>query len=52
MEKTVVAQAIDQVIDQADQAGELFAKSEIDANQALELFARAVGTEPSLRYLD
>ena len=47
MNKTVVAQAIDQVIDQADQAGELFAKSEIDANQALELFARAVGTEPS-----
>jgi hypothetical protein len=47
MQKTVVAQAIDQVIDQADQAGELFAKSEIDANQALELFARAVGTEPS-----
>ena len=47
MEKTVVAQAIDQVIDQADQAGELFAKSEIDASQALELFARSVGTEPS-----
>ena len=47
MQKTVVAQAIDQVIDQADQAGELFAKSEIDATQALELFARAVGTEPS-----
>ena len=35
MQKTVVAQAIDQVIDQADQAGELFAKSEIDATQAL-----------------
>ena len=47
MNKTVVAQAIDQVIDQADQAGELFAKSEIDATQALELFARSVGTEPS-----
>lgn len=47
MQKTVVAQAIDQVIDQADQAGELFAQSEIDASQALELFARAVGTEPS-----
>jgi hypothetical protein len=47
MEKTVVAQAIDQVIDQADQAGELFAKSEIDATQALELFARSVGTEPA-----
>lgn len=47
MQKTVVAQAIDQVVDQADQAGELFAKSEIDASQALELFARSVGTEPS-----
>lgn len=47
MQKTVVAQAIDQVVDQADQAGELFAKSEIDASQALELFARAVGTEPT-----
>lgn len=47
MQKTVVAQAIDQVVDQADQAGELFAQSEIDANQALELFARSVGTEPS-----
>jgi hypothetical protein len=47
MNKTVVAQAIDQVIDQADQAGELFAQSEIDANQALELFARSVGTEPT-----
>jgi len=47
MQKTVVAQAIDQVVDQADKAGELFAQSEIDANQALELFARSVGTEPS-----
>lgn len=47
MQKTVVAQAIDQMVDQADQAGELFAKSEIDASQALELFARSVGTEPS-----
>lgn len=47
MQKTVVAQAIDQVVDQADQAGELFAKSELDATQALELFARSVGTEPT-----
>jgi len=47
MHKTVVAQAIDQVVDQADQAGELFAKSELDATQALELFARSVGTEPT-----
>jgi hypothetical protein len=28
-------------------AGELFAQSEIDAGQALELFAKSVGTEPT-----
>ena len=48
MQKTVVAQSITQVIDQADQAGELFAQSEIDATKALDLFARSIGsTEPS-----
>ena len=44
MEKTLVAQAIPS---QASQAGALFAKSEIDAIQALEVFARSIGTEPS-----
>ena len=44
MEKTLVAQAIPS---QASQAGALFAKSEIDATQALEVFARSIGTEPS-----
>ena len=44
MEKTIVAQAIPS---QASQAGALFAKSEIDATQALEVFAQSIGTEPS-----
>ena len=44
MEKTLVAQAVNS---QASQAGALFAKSEIDATQALEVFARSIGTEPS-----
>lgn len=44
MEKTLVAQAIPS---QASQSGALFAKSEIDATQALEVFARSVGTDPT-----
>ena len=44
MEKTLVAQAIPS---QASQAGALFAKSEIDATQALEVFARSIGTDPT-----
>lgn len=44
MEKSIVAQAIPT---QASQAGALFAKSEIDASQALEVYARALGTEPT-----
>ena len=44
MEKTLVAQAVNS---QASQAGALFAKSEIDATQALEVFARSIGTEPT-----
>jgi hypothetical protein len=47
MDKTIIAQAIAPIVNQADQAGELFAKSEIDAGLALELFARSVGTEPT-----
>ena len=43
-EKTVVAQAIQSA---ATQAGKLFAQSEIHAGQALELFAQAIGTEPT-----
>jgi hypothetical protein len=43
MQKTVVAQAIDQVIDQADQAGELFAKSEIDATPSIRTFRPCCG---------
>jgi hypothetical protein len=44
MEKTVIAQAIPT---QANQAGALFARSEIDADEALTMYARNLGTEPS-----
>lgn len=48
MEHTKVAQAISESqADLAKQSGELFAKSEIDASQSLELFAKSVGTEPT-----
>jgi hypothetical protein len=32
---------------QANKSGEMFARSEIEATEALEIFAREVGTEPS-----
>ena len=44
MEKTIVAQAVE---NQAAKSGALFAKSEIEAGQALEIYARELGTEPS-----
>mgnify|MGYP003349079732 CR=1 FL=1 len=44
MEKTVIAQAIPT---QANQAGALFARSEIDADEALTMYARNLGTEPT-----
>jgi hypothetical protein len=48
MELNKVAQAINATqVDLAKQSGELFAQSEIDAGQALELFAKSVGTEPT-----
>jgi len=48
MELNKVAQAINATqADLAKQSGELFAQSEIDAGQALELFAKSVGTEPT-----
>ena len=31
----------------AAKSGEMFARSEIEATEALEVFAREVGTEPS-----
>lgn len=43
-EKTVVAQAIQSA---ATEAGKLFAQSEINAGQSLELFAEAIGTAPT-----
>jgi hypothetical protein len=44
MEKTIIAQAIPT---QAGQAGALFARSEIDADEALTMYARNLGTEPT-----
>ena len=44
MEKTIVAQAI---TTQASKSGAMFAKSEIDAKESLEMFARDLGTEPT-----
>jgi hypothetical protein len=44
MEKTIVAQAVE---NQAAKSGALFAKSELDASQAMEIFARELGTEPN-----
>ena len=44
MEKTIVAQAVE---NQAAKSGALFAKSELDASQAMEIYARELGTEPS-----
>jgi hypothetical protein len=36
-----------QIENQSTESGKLFANSEIEANRALELFARAIGTEPT-----
>lgn len=43
MEKTIIAQAVADSFN----AGAMFARSEIDAAESLEVFARAVGTTPS-----
>lgn len=43
MEKAIIAAAVTG----AFAAGEMFARSEIDADEALEMFARVVGAEPS-----
>ena len=43
MDKAIIAAAVTG----AFAAGEMFARSEIDADEALEMFARVVGAEPS-----
>ncbi len=43
MEKTIIAQAVADSFN----AGAMFARSEIDAAESLEVFARAVGTTPT-----
>ena len=44
MEKTIIAQVVE---NQASKAGAMFANSEIEAGQALEIYARELGTEPT-----
>ena len=46
-EKTVVAQAIEQT--KSIDAGRLFAQSEVNASESFQLFAEAVGTEPTFQ---
>ena len=41
---TVANQVVRTTIDGADQSGRMFAKSEIDATEALEVYARTLGT--------
>lgn len=44
MEKSVIAQALES---KSMQSGRLFAQSEINAGESLELFAASIGTEPT-----
>lgn len=50
MSDTVATKIERQTIVGADQAGELFARSEIGASEALESHARALGTDPSYEH--
>ena len=50
MSNTVSEKIERPVIAGADQAGELFARSEIGASEALESHARALGTEPTYEH--
>ena len=47
---TVANQVVRTTIDGADQSGRMFAKSEIDATEALEVYARTLGTEPTFEH--
>ena len=47
MENTVATQINAPVIDQAAAAGRMFAQSEIDASESLEVFARVLTAEPT-----
>lgn len=47
---TVANQVTRITIEGADQAGEMFARSEIDALGSLEVYARTLGTEPTFEH--
>ena len=48
--KTIANQITTPSIDGASSAGELFARSEIDATESLEVFARTLGIEPTFEH--
>jgi hypothetical protein len=47
---TVANPVMRAIIEGADQAGEMFARSEIDAMGSLEVYARTLGTEPTFEH--
>lgn len=47
---TVANPVVRTTITGADQSGRMFAKSEIDANEALEVYARTLGVEPTFEH--
>jgi hypothetical protein len=48
--KTIATQIVTPSIEGAISAGQLFARSEIDATESLEVFARTLGTEPTFEH--
>ena len=48
--KTIATQITTLSIEGAISAGQLFARSEIDATESLEIFARTLGTEPTFEH--
>ena len=48
--KTIATQIVTLSIEGAISAGQLFARSEIDATESLEIFARTIGTEPTFEH--
>ena len=50
MEKTVASPINAPVIAQAESAGRMFAQSEIDASESLEVYARVLTAEPTYEH--
>jgi hypothetical protein len=48
--KTIATQIVTTSIEGAISSGQLFARSEIDATESLEVFARTLGTEPTFEH--